>query len=286
MRALSASILILWSAVALQPAGRAWRMERLETARIRSHLARVERELRARDVSALDPARRAARMQALDALHAYWMAGVFPHNHDSPGERRPYFVDRHGTRCAMAYVIERSGGAELVRRVSRTANNARVLDLASDRELVTWLDRAGMTAFEAQRVQPAYGGFRGGPGSAPDDLHASLVAAVLTVEATGIALNLPRSWPWETRRVCGLYGFLGGTVGTAVGLATLGDHGGTGMLETGLGIATFAAATYNLNHPPREQPVMASAHAQRWTATPLLRVSAEGRPQLALHATF
>src|SRR5436309_1683677 len=75
-----------------------------EVARIRWHLARVEVQLRARDVSALTPAERAARTRSLDVLHEYWVRGVFPVNTDFPGRHVPYFIDRYGTRCAMAYL--------------------------------------------------------------------------------------------------------------------------------------------------------------------------------------
>src|SRR5205809_5642591 len=43
-----------------------------ETGRIRRHLATVEAELRAKDISALTPAQRQARAKNLDVLHAYW----------------------------------------------------------------------------------------------------------------------------------------------------------------------------------------------------------------------
>src|SRR6059036_429146 len=76
-----------------------------ETGRIRRHLATVEAELRATDVSALTPAQRQARAKNLAVLHAYWVRGVFPVNTDFPGRHVPYFIDRYGTRCAMAYLI-------------------------------------------------------------------------------------------------------------------------------------------------------------------------------------
>jgi len=74
----------------------------VETARIRRHLSMVEAALRATNVSALTPAQRAARGRNLDVLHAYWVRGVFPVNTDFPGRHVPYFIDRYGTRCAMA----------------------------------------------------------------------------------------------------------------------------------------------------------------------------------------
>ena len=76
-----------------------------ETGRIRRHLATVEAELRAKDVSALASVQRQARAKNLDVLHAYWVRGVFPVNTDFPGRHVPYFIDRYGTRCAMAYLI-------------------------------------------------------------------------------------------------------------------------------------------------------------------------------------
>lgn len=128
-----------------------------ETARIRRHLATVEAELRARDVSTLTPAQREARTKNLDVLHAYWTRGAFPVNTDFPGRRVPYFIDRYGTRCAMAYLIEQSGRGDLVHRIATTQNNAYVRDLQTDAELAAWLRENGLTAAEAAHIQPTYG---------------------------------------------------------------------------------------------------------------------------------
>ena len=128
-----------------------------EQARIRAHLDSVERELRAKDVSTLTPTQRAARLRNLAILHVYWIRGVFPQNTDFPGQRVPYFIDRYGTRCAMAYLIEQSGEGDLVTRVAATHNNARIPELRTDPDLGAWLWRNGITLEEAARIQPAYG---------------------------------------------------------------------------------------------------------------------------------
>jgi len=128
-----------------------------ETARVRTHLATVESELRRTDVSALTPVQRRARARNLDVLHEYWVREVFPVNTDFPGQRVPYFVDRYGTRCAMAYLIEQSGWGDLVARIASTHNNAYVRDLKDDAELAAWLRDNGLTAAEAARIQPTYG---------------------------------------------------------------------------------------------------------------------------------
>src|SRR6266498_3064149 len=129
-----------------------------EGRRIRVRLSGVERELRWKDVSALPPAQRAARARSLDILHAYWTRGVFPKNTDFPGQRLPYFVDRYGTRCAMAHLIEQSGRGDLVARVATAKNNARIRELKNNPELVRWLEENGITAAEAARIQPEYYG--------------------------------------------------------------------------------------------------------------------------------
>ena len=74
-----------------------------ERERIHAHLRYVEQRLRAAPSAELDTQTRAARVDLLDTLHAYWRAGRFPQN-ERPGGRRPHFVDAEGTRCAVAHL--------------------------------------------------------------------------------------------------------------------------------------------------------------------------------------
>lgn len=160
-----------------------------ERARIRAHLLGAERILVSADVSHLTEAQRERRARAIALLREYRRAGVFPHNHDFPGERVPYFVDRHGTLCAMAYLIARTGGEEIVARVARTANNAYVAELAGDRAFRRWLDRHGMTVAEAARVQPSYGCCTVEPPPETPDMSYEL-ASVGTAAVSGAAIAL------------------------------------------------------------------------------------------------
>jgi hypothetical protein len=143
-------------AVVLLPARSSVDASAAETARVRTHLANVEAVLRRTDASELTPTQRRARLRNLDILHEYWVHGVFPVNTDYPGRRVPYFVDRYGTRCAMAYLIERSGRGDLVARIAARHNNAYIRDLKDDVDLVAWLRDNGLTAAEAARIQPEY----------------------------------------------------------------------------------------------------------------------------------
>jgi hypothetical protein len=126
-----------------------------DVARIQIHLAEVEAELRTVDTSELSADQRARREAVIDELARYRTRGAFPRNLDF-AERTPYFIDDRGVRCAMAHLIEMFGGAPLVERVARTANNAYVRELADDAELAAWLSAHGITLAEAARIQPTY----------------------------------------------------------------------------------------------------------------------------------
>jgi len=223
-----------------------------ETARIRTHLATVEHALRASDVTHLTPAQRAARARNLDVLHAYWTAGAFPKNTDFPGQRMPYFVDRYGTRCAMAYLIEQSGRGDLVARVAATNNNARIRELKGDPELVAWLDANGLTAAEAARIQPAYGNPPPLPPAPASEGYKTATAVSVGLNATALVLNATRTG--LSPRLTGAIGILMGMSGVAVGVPNVDEAGQRrtlGYVNTGIGAVSVVFGAYRLAVGPR-----------------------------------
>lgn len=193
-----------------------------EVSRLQDHFRSVEAELLARDVSHLTPGQRSARARNIRVLREYAARGVFPHNHDFSGEHRPYFVDPHGTLCAMAYLIARSGHGALVERVAATRNHAYLPELADDPELSAWLEASGLSLEEAARIQPTYGHV---PGEGVDVSTARDGAIMLGVEGATVAWNLLGS---PERGA----GWLSGTVGIAaggVGAFVFGGIGSTSM---------------------------------------------------------
>src|ERR1051325_20893 len=137
-----------------------------ERVRLQAHFDSVERELRARDVSGLTPAQRAARARVLNILHTYEVRGQFPRNTDFPDRDVPVFVDWRGTRCGFAYLVEQTGHEDLVLRIAATRNYARVPELKDDPEVGRWLAQNGITLAGAARIHPAYrGGAVGGAGA-------------------------------------------------------------------------------------------------------------------------
>jgi hypothetical protein len=257
-----------------------------EQARVRAHLDSAEREVRAAPVTGLMVSQRAARARALDRLHAYWVRGVFPKNTDFPGKLVPYFIDRTGTRCAMAHLIEQSGSGDFVARVAETNNNARVPELRNDPELVAWLDANGLTLQEAARIQPAYCGLPPEQQLIPCQEPVPAVASAGYKTTTGLSvgadvlavalngLRTPLSW-----KATGALGIASGVLGIAVGSANF-DQSGTrrtlGFVNAGAGAVSAALGLYRFASKPTP--------AARVTVGPLL--GAGSTAGFRAHVTF
>lgn len=127
----------------------------VDRVRIGRHLAQVEADLRAVDVSHLPAALRLARADNLDRLHRYRLAGEFPRNSGHPGERVPYFIDDDGILCAVGHLVVESGFADVARDIADSENNTRLLAMTHP-ALPAWIAASGLTAEECARIQPAY----------------------------------------------------------------------------------------------------------------------------------
>ncbi len=228
---------------ATPPAGRA----QAEVARIQEHLARAEAAMRAADVSQLTDEQRAARRTHLARLGRYREAGRFPHNHVD-GVRRPIFVDGHGTRCAMAYLIEASGGGELVARVARERNGVYVRELAGDPELVGWLDRNGISLAEAAAIQPQY---EGGPAPFQPWLALASLGATATDVAAIVVNRNSDAGPGAA-----WFGVVAGVGSVVIGVAPLHRSQQSSMVilsavNIGMGVT---AALFGLRNLVNERP--------------------------------
>lgn len=116
------------------------------------HYARVEAELRAAPQPA-NPAVRARRGAIIEGLRAYRLQGTYGINERYWGLRQPHFVDDGGRRCAVAFLLDRTGHGDVTEAVARASNYAWVADLAEEPGFLHWLDRYGLTLAEAARIQ-------------------------------------------------------------------------------------------------------------------------------------
>jgi hypothetical protein len=245
--------------------------ESSERQRIRQHLAEVEAEMRARDVSGLTSAQQSARAGHLEALAAYRAAGHFPRNLGHPGELVPYFVDDRGVLCAVGYLLHRSGQGPLVQRIAAERNHATVPELADEPALVAWLEDAGITLEEAARIQPAYCG--GDPehcwGLGPWDptpdpqpepsptAYRAVSAGFLSVQGVALGWNLVSLLRGETSGWKAGLALGAGTAGFGIGAHGVGeDHTrGLGLVNLGAGVATLAGGVVAYRARDRRPPV-------------------------------
>ena len=267
--------------------------EEQEDARIEAHLENVERELRVRDVAALTVEQRQARARHIEVLRAYRETGKFPRNTDIRDRSAPYFVDRAGTLCAMAYLIAKSGHASLVERVATTRNNAYIAELANDAELLEWLQSAGLTIDEAARIQPAYNPLPALPDERDYVTARYAVGSVLAAGVGGasIALNLTGDVARPAAKLYALLGMTAGSIGLAMGASKLGDEGGRGdlaMMSTAIGAASTVIGARALILHSRRAPAARerAARAPQITVAPTLALTQGAAPGAVLTVRF
>lgn len=226
-----------------------------EVARIQQHLAGAEALLASASTDRMTTAQLRARRVHMERLASYRAAGRFPHNHDVPGRRAPVFVDEHGTQCAMAYLIAESRRADIVELVARTRNNATVVELAADPTigpiLLAWLEGAGLSVGEAQRVQPTYG--HGIIYADRDEFvtgtFASASASIGLVNFVTLGMNARGAVNGTASKLPVVLGFVSGAANVGLGAANArfeGDRRTLGIVDIAVGSASIAASAWSL----------------------------------------
>lgn len=258
------SVIVVATASTLVLSAAAWRTERplnpnesharAEVVRLRAHFDAVDAELRARDVSHLSSAQRANRTKLIAWLREYRDAGKFPLNDRFANEAVPFFRDSEGTLCAMAYLVDRSGGGDIVDNIAKTRNNAFIRELTDDRALVAWLDASGLSVSEAARIQPSYPGDPGGCFcSEPDRVsrdHAALSIGFGGASLATLGFNL-----FSASRVSGTAGVMAGVASIALGATQVGasrDNFRLGLADIAVGSGALIAGVRALRTSSRE----------------------------------
>jgi hypothetical protein len=217
----------------------------MEVIRLERHFDAVDLELKSRDVSHYTAPQRANRAQLISWLRDYRNAGRFPIN-DRFAEPTPFFRDKDGVLCAMAYLIARSGRTDIVDRVSATRNNAYIRELVDDPTLVAWLDSWGLTAAEAARIQPSYGDVIIYP---PEDDYVESDFALAALGLGSLSLATSAVNVIKPSYFSGVLGVLAGTASILAGASYLDDTDDGDTLAgatIGLGAVSVGAGIYGI----------------------------------------
>ncbi len=139
---------------------------------VQVHLLEVVATLREETPAQLAPEQRRARLDALELLESYALAGEFPEHTQRPepharraqaprrfdswasGSRAPVFVDDDGSHCAVGYLMA-ADAPHLVDAVVASANDAWLPDMAVP-GLAQWASEHGFTPDELAWIQPSY----------------------------------------------------------------------------------------------------------------------------------
>lgn len=216
-----------------------------EASRLRAHFDSVDSELRARSISGLSKSQVERRKRLTAWLREYRNAGAFPVNDkfDSP---TPFFRDRNGTLCAMAYLIDRSGRKDIVDKVAATRNNAYIAELADDPALIAWLDSSGLSVAEAARIQPQYDGY---PFPIYENRGVESDFALAAVGLGSVSLATSAFNMVKPSYVSGLLGIVAGAVSIGVAANHFDNNRATDRVATavvGLGAVSLGAGVYGL----------------------------------------
>ena len=123
--------------------------------RIKTHLEYAESLLRQKDVSKLPLDLKKQRTTILDHLHDYWNRGIFPKNYDYTDQRKPCFIDKDGTICAVGYLIEQTTNRQVAEGINNQYKYAEVLAM-NDPTVDNWVGTSGLTKEECALIQPSY----------------------------------------------------------------------------------------------------------------------------------
>lgn len=272
------SVIVVAAASTLVLSAAAWRSERPlsaheahvrgEVVRLRAHFDSLDRELRTRDVSHLSASQSASRTRLIAWLKEYRDAGRFPLNDKFPNQSVPFFRDSNGTLCAMAYLVDRSGGGDIVDHIAKTRNNAYIPALTDDPKLVEWLDKSGLSVAEAARIQPSYG--PGGccvigdpivPDNKVDGGYAALSVGLGGASLGTLGFNL-----FSPSRVSGAAGLMAGAAAIVAGGTRWDDYGDRKVARANVAmgsIAVLASLRGLLHRPSLDTRAPTSASKQR-----------------------
>ena len=217
-----------------------------EVMRLQRHFDSVDVELKSRNVSSLGSAQLAHRAQLIGWLREYREAATFPTN-DRFANPTPFFRDKDGVLCAMAYLIDRSGRSDIVNKVAATRNNAYIRELADDPALIAWLDSWGLSVAEAARIQPSY---NGDDVIFPiDDDHIDDADAIAAIGLNSLSVASAAINVVKPSYFSGFLGVVAGTASIIAGANWLGENEGTkrvGSVTIGVGAAALGAGIYGL----------------------------------------
>jgi hypothetical protein len=215
-----------------------------EKLRIKTHLEYAEKILRNKNVSNLPENLKSQRIKNLNLLHKYWQREKFPKNYDIKNSRKPCFIDKDGTICAVGYLVQQTEGNKLANEINSKFKYSLISEM-KDQKLLNWVKKSGLTLEEVATIQPNYSYNYTIDGSDPRYAISSLIfwtisfASIYTLNSD-INTNFPFS---------PTIGMVSGASSTVYGMTNFGNNfsqNTISALNIGVGLTTLAVSTAKL----------------------------------------
>jgi len=225
-----------------------------EKLRIQTHLEYVEHVLRSKLSGEIPNQLAAQREKMIDLLHEYWTAGLFPRNYDHPDQRKPCFIDRDGTICAVGYLVEQTASLDLAKEINSLHQYSEILEIDSP-ELEEWIDQSGLSLEEVAMIQPTYGQTDSYTYVAPGYGIASSVLGGTNMAIS--VINIAQLVKPEETNILALTGLVTGAASTTLGIVNItNDYEYNGysnegkkilsMVNIAIGTATMCISGYSI----------------------------------------
>jgi hypothetical protein len=235
-----------------------------EILRIKTHLEYVELYLRNKDVTNLNAERIQDRIYLLDLLHKYREAGIFPRNYDYTDKRKPCFIDKEGSICAVGYLVEQTAGREAAEQINHKYKYEEVLSM-NDKTVDDWIAGSGLTKEECAMIQPTYGGGPNGEANYISTGYAVSSSALSAANITFGIVNRIQISKGSKNKILPVLGVAGGAIQVTLGALSMPPRiiqdaninkskWALSGINIGLGAGTMIISTWNLikNKKPKE----------------------------------
>jgi hypothetical protein len=193
---------------------------------------------------------------------------VFPKNYDYAAQRKPCFIDKDGTICAVGYLVEQTTSRKVADDINSKHKYDEVLAM-NDQVVDNWVLTSGLTKEECAMIQPTYG-----PAMVTTSNSITPAYGISSSILGGLSLslntvNVMQIGKGAPNKTIPIIGLITGAGQIALGSAMFSKNkiswGGTSfsnesqktlsMLNIGLGTTTMILSAWNLitNRKPKQK---------------------------------
>ena len=190
---------------------------------------------------------------------------------DHPKQRKPCFIDKDGTICAVGYLVQQTAGQQMAEEINSLFKYSEVYEMDIS-VLEDWVASSGLTLEEVATIQPKYGPPQDYSYIEPEYALASSILGGINVAASTI--NVMHGINSDRSNFVPYVGLVSGAATAGMGFSALQYRAGNrnvsrnslSMLNIGLGTSTMFISAYRLFKKKTSEPRLASLNVYSYPA--------------------